>query len=60
MMCISHISTSLGRFIKYESQERPSVNKNHKISFPTVTLCSNSMHSKEKLSKYESGMSHTV
>ena len=36
MMCISHINTSLGRFLKYESQERPSVNKKHRISFQGV------------------------
>ena len=28
------------------------VNKNHEVTFPLVTICLNSMHSKEKLLNY--------
>ena len=35
-------------------KERPSINKNHKITFPKVTLCLNSMHSKRALEEFPS------
>ena len=37
-------------------KERPSINKNHKITFPKVTLCLNSMHSKQALEEFPSEM----
>ena len=43
------------RNIKFK-KERPSINKNHKITFPKVTLCLNSMHSKQALEEFPSEM----
>ena len=42
--------------MKILMKERPSINKNHKITFPKVTLCLNSMHSKRALEEYPSEM----
>ena len=50
----SHARHSL-KSIKLK-KERPSINKNHKITFPKVTLCLNSMHSKQALEEYPSDM----
>lgn len=46
VLCGTHMTTCINRYLRHESQERPSVNKNHKITFPVITLCLNSMHSK--------------
>ena len=31
-------SKSIRRYLKFESQERPSVNKNHLITFPVIIM----------------------
>ena len=54
-LCCTHMQSNILRYLRFQSQERPSINKNHKITFPKVTLCLNSMHSKEALRYYPSG-----
>ena len=48
------MQSNIARYMKFQSQERPSINKNHRITFPKVTLCLNSMHSKQALDLYPS------
>ena len=113
-LCITHMYTNIERYLLFKSQERPSINKNHQITFPKgknaekfqtididsglksifsillisfswttsvygitavilvfllkyflqwnksvlVTICLNSMHSKERLADYPSGFDY--
>lgn len=33
-LCITHMYTNIERYLLFKSQERPSINKNHQITFP--------------------------